>query len=46
MENEELFENEDIEYPEEWKDGSDISCSDCPDDECTGHCFSCSYRSF
>ena len=29
-----------------WDDGSDVSCGDCPDDECTGHCFSCAYRSF
>ena len=29
-----------------WDDDSNISCSDCPDDECTGHCFSCAYRSF
>lgn len=27
------------------EDGSDIGCNDCPDDECTGHCMSCSYRS-
>ena len=25
-------------------DGSEIGCKDCPDDECTGHCMSCSYR--
>lgn len=30
---------------EEWEDDSDIGCEDCPDDECTGHCMSCSYRS-
>ena len=30
---------------EAWDDGSDIGCGDCPDDECTGHCMSCSYRS-
>lgn len=29
---------------EEWEDDSNIGCSDCPDDECTGHCMSCSYR--
>lgn len=29
-----------------WDDGSDIGCSSCPDDECTGHCMSCPYRSF
>ena len=22
----------------------DVSCKDCPDDECTGHCMSCCYR--
>jgi len=27
-----------------WKDDSDRSCGDCPDDECTGHCMSCYYR--
>lgn len=32
------------EYPYEWSDDSDRRCSDCPDDECTGHCTSCSYR--
>jgi hypothetical protein len=21
-----------------------IGCKDCPDDECNGHCMSCSYR--
>lgn len=25
-------------------DGSQIGCSDCPTDECTGHCMSCAYR--
>lgn len=30
----------------EWDDGSTTGCSDCPDDECTGHCFSCAYRNF
>jgi len=34
--------SDDIE--EEWSDGSNISCSDCPPSECTGHCMSCSYR--
>lgn len=24
-------------------DDIDVSCSDCPDDECTGHCYSCPY---
>ncbi len=33
-------------FPEEWDDGSDVSCSDCPESECTGHCMSCPYRSF
>lgn len=32
-------------YEEEWEDDSDIGCNDCPDDECTGRCMSCSYRS-
>ena len=32
------------EYPQEWSDGSEIGCADCPDDECTGHCTSCRYR--
>ena len=42
-------------YAEEAPDGYDDSdweyeknehrgCSDCPDDECTGHCMSCYYR--
>ena len=34
------------EYYEEWEDGSDIGCGDCPESECTGHCMSCAYRSF
>ena len=25
-------------------DRIDVSCKDCPDDECTGHCMSCYYR--
>ena len=25
-------------------DPTDVSCKDCPDDECTGHCMSCYYR--
>ena len=25
-------------------DRIDMSCKDCPDDECTGHCMSCYYR--
>ena len=25
-------------------DCTDVSCKDCPDDECTGHCMSCYYR--
>ena len=25
-------------------DPTDVSCKDCPDDECTGHCMSCCYR--
>ena len=29
---------------DEWYDNSDIGCSDCPEDECTGHCMSCPYR--
>ena len=29
---------------EEWRNDSYVSCSDCPDDECTGNCMSCSYR--
>lgn len=33
------------EYDEEWYDGSDVGCNDCPEDECTGHCMSCPYRS-
>lgn len=28
----------------EWNDDSGRGCSDCPDDECTGHCTSCFYR--
>ena len=26
-------------------DAAMLSCKDCPDDECTGHCMSCAYRS-
>lgn len=29
-----------------WDDGSDIGCGSCPENECTGHCMSCPYRSF
>lgn len=29
---------------DEWSDDSGRGCSDCPDDECTGHCTSCFYR--
>ena len=25
-------------------DHTGVSCKDCPDDECTGHCMSCYYR--
>lgn len=32
--------------PEAWQDDSDRGCSDCPDDECTGHCMSCYYRPY
>lgn len=27
-----------------YDDDSDRGCSDCPEDECTGHCMSCYYR--
>lgn len=27
-----------------WDNGSGVSCGDCPDEECTGHCMSCFYR--
>ena len=27
-----------------YDDDSDRGCSDCPPDECTGHCMSCYYR--
>lgn len=33
------------EIQHEWSDDSNRGCSDCPDDECTGHCMSCFYRS-
>lgn len=36
--------SDNYEYDEEWYDGSDVGCNDCPDDECTGHCMSCPYR--
>lgn len=32
-------------FYENFGDGSEIGCKDCPDDECTGHCMSCAYRS-
>ena len=38
---------EDDDYEEDpaaWEDDSYRSCKDCPDDECTGHCMSCYYR--
>jgi hypothetical protein len=49
-----LFDAPDYDYEKEtddepweaWHDGSEIGCSMCPDDECTGHCMSCSYRNF
>lgn len=31
-------------FRHEWSDDSDRGCSDCPEDECTGHCTSCFYR--
>ena len=30
--------------PSEWEDDSNVSCDDCPEDECNGHCMSCRYR--
>ncbi len=39
-----LYVDEEFDESEAWEDGSDIGCSDCPDDECTGHCMSCPYR--
>lgn len=27
-------------------DDSDRNCASCPPSECTGHCFSCAYRSY
>lgn len=42
-----LFDDPDYDYEREaWHDGSEIGCNMCPDDECTGHCMSCSYRNF
>lgn len=38
---EEVEDCDDEEYD---SDEESRSCSDCPDDECTGHCMSCSYR--
>lgn len=40
----ENFERED-EYGKYYEDDSSRGCSDCPDNECTGHCMSCYYRS-
>ena len=40
----EWFGIDDEENEYEWQDDSEIGCSDCPDDECTGRCMSCSYR--
>lgn len=37
---------DDFDDADAWKDDSDIGCSACPQDECTGHCMSCSYRTF
>ena len=39
---EEDYYDEDISF----EDDSDISCGDASDDECNGHCMSCSYRSY
>lgn len=37
--------NEDEEDPDDLDDDSNLGCKDCPEDECTGHCMSCYYRS-
>ena len=34
------------EDPYAWEDDSHITCKDCPPEECTGHCMSCSYRPY
>lgn len=35
---------DDFDDSDAWDDGSNLGCSDCPEDECTGHCMSCAYR--
>ena len=44
-----VVDTEDMMYPDGsshfiTKDMESVSCKDCPDDECTGHCMSCCYR--
>lgn len=36
----------DEDYDPGYEDDSDRNCASCPPSECTGHCFSCSYRSY
>jgi hypothetical protein len=44
---EKAYHNDDEDFDDSaaWEDDSNIGCKDCPDDECTGHCMSCCYRS-
>ena len=37
-------ETEETQKELEWNDDSCRGCTDCPEDECTGHCMSCYYR--
>ena len=38
--------DEDFDDSAAWEDDSHLTCKDCPDDECTGHCMSCGYRPY
>lgn len=40
------FNEEDFDDSAAWEDDSHLTCKDCPDDECTGHCMSCGYRPY
>ena len=48
MDNEEIiydeFDEEKNEYEYNPEERYELTCNDCPVDECTGHCMSCPYR--
>lgn len=41
-----LDDSEEFDDSASWEDDSHLTCKDCPDDECTGHCMSCGYRPY